>query len=177
MARIQHLKPPCGYNLAGLEKILLLDFEDFAGFKFAGDDLYNNCLVEAILRKAEFVEVQTPDGAKYTSTLSGKIYAHVLETFVSELSAELSANLHLGARRRQVPVFQLKSGKYFTFGYEAGAVLTYANQTAESSGAVVSLTAASIYPLFEVTPEALFASYSEAYTLDFINGAYCEIIL
>lgn len=175
--RLLNLKPPCGYNLEGLEKILLLDFEDFDGFEFDGDDLYINCLVVAILRGAEFIEVQTPDGAKYTSGLSGKIYAHTLETFVSELSADVSANLHLGTKRRHLPVFQLKSGRYFTFGYEAGAALTYANQTAESVGALITITCASTYPLFEVTAGALLDSYTDTFDVDFNNGAYCEILL
>jgi len=175
MARILKLKPPCGYNLEGLERILLLDFEDFAGFQFDGDDLYSNCLVTAVLRKADFVEIQTPDGAKYSSGLSGKIYAHTLETFVSELSAYVQANLHLGTKRRFVPVFQVKSGQYFTFGYEAGAALTFANQTAESTGSLITITCASTYPLFEVTADALITPFTADFDIDFTNGAYCEI--
>jgi len=171
---MQKLKPPCGYNLEGLAKILLLDFEDFGGFQFDGDDLYSNCLVTSILRNGDFIEIEAPDGAKASSALNGKIYAHTLETFVGQLSADLTSNLHLGTKRRHLPVFQLKNGRYFTFGYDAGAALTFTTQTAEANGALISITAASIYPLFEVIPEALITSYGVDFIPSFDQGAYCE---
>lgn len=174
--RILNLKPPCSYTLEGLASIVLLDFEDFGGFKFDGDNLYDNCRVVAIFKTGDFVDTHTPDTAKYASTVSGKIYTHILDTFVPELSAELSAALDLGLRRRYVPVFQAKNGRYYTFGYEAGAALTYANQTNDGIGAVITLTAASIYPLFEVTGAALTTAYGIEFKPDFENGAYCEII-
>lgn len=175
--RILNLKPPCGYNLEGLASILLLDFEDFAGFRFNGDDLYNNCMVTAILKTGDYVDTQTSDNAKYGSSINGKIYTHVLDTFVAELSAEMSETLNLANRRRFVPIFQAKNGKYYTFGYEAGAVLNYTNQTADGIGSVITLTAASIYPLFEVEPAALTLNINPSeFTPDFENGAYCETI-
>lgn len=174
--RIANLKPPCGYNLEGLESIRLLDFDDFRGFRFLGDDLYSNCRVIAILRDGDFTELSAPDGAKYSSTLNNKIYTHTLETFIPDLSDEVASNLHLGTKRRHVPVFRLKTGKYFTFGYEAGAVLSYNNQTNEAAGALVTLIAQSSYPLFEVTEGALEDSgYNIEFIPDFDNGAYCEV--
>lgn len=176
MARITNMKPPCGYNLEGIDEIRVLDFEDFEGYKFEGDDLYGNCKVIAILRGGEFAEVSAPDSAKYGSTISGNIYSHVLETFIPSLTAAILANLHLATKRRFVVVFRSKMGAYYTFGYEAGAAFTYTTQTPESLGATVTLTAASVYPLFEAGAEALLTGLTGEYKPDFVNGAYCAII-
>lgn len=174
--RIQNIKPPCGYRVEGIDLIRLLDFDDFDGFKFDGDDLYNNCLVTAIIRSGGFVEVDSPDTAKYTSSLQNGIYTHTLETFIGDLSAELEATLHLATKRRYIVLFRAKNGRYFAFAYEAGASVSYANQTAEGVGSLVTITAASIYPLFEVSEEAFTAeTYSSEFIPDFDSGAYCEI--
>lgn len=173
--RIQNIKPPCGYRIEGIEAIRLLDFDDFDGFKFDGDDLYNNCLVTAILRSGDFVELDTPETAKYTSSLQNSIYTHTLETFIGDLSAELEAMLHLATKRRYIVLFRTKSGRYHAFAYEAGASVSYANQTAEGVGSLVTVTASSIYPLFEVSVEAFTAeTYSSEFIPDFNSGAYCE---
>lgn len=152
--RIQSLTPPCAYNVAGIRRILLLDFDDFQAFEFDGDDLYNNCLVTSIYRSGDFAELQTPDSAKYSSSLTGNLYTHTLETFIGDLSAQYAANLHLATKRRYIVFFQTNAGRYHAFGYEAGATLSYANQTEESNGSLVTITASSIYPLFEVSADA-----------------------
>lgn len=149
--RIQTIKPLCAYNVEGIQRIILLDSADFIGFAFDGDGLYNNCLVTDIARSGDFAELQTPDSAKYNSNVTG---GHVLETFIGELSAFSLANLHLATKRRFIVFFQTTAGKYFTFGYRAGATLTYASQTAESLGSLVTLTADTNYPLFEVNADA-----------------------
>lgn len=174
--RIQNIKPPCGYRVEGIDLIRLLDFDDFDGFKFDGDDLYNNCLVTAVLRSGDFVEVDTPETAKYTSSLQNGVYSHTLETFIGDLSAELEATLHLATNRRYIVLFVAKNGRYFAFAYEAGANLSYANQTAEGIGSLVTVTASSIYPLFEVSEDAFTAeTYSSEFIPDFDSGAYCEV--
>ena len=175
--RIQNIKPPCNYVLEGVTEVLLLDFDDFKGFQFDGDDLYDNCKVTAIVRLADLVEIEAPDlVAKYSSTMANGRYSHTLETFVSELSADTLANLHLATKRRQVPVFKAATGKYFTFGYEAGATLVYNNQTAEAIGSLVSISASSIYPLFEVTADAVTGAMTlpEVWNVDYENNTYCE---
>lgn len=144
--RIQNLKPPCGYQTEGITDIRLLDFDDFDGFVFRGDDLYSNCYVTTILRSGDYVSLDTPDTAKYST--QGE-YTHTLETFIGDLSAELLAQLHLATKRRYIVTFRGGNGRYFVFGYEAGAKVSYVNQTAEGLGAVVTITASSVYPLFE----------------------------
>lgn len=174
--RIQNISPPCGYRVEGIDLIRLLDFDDFNGFKFDGDDLYSNCLVTAVLRSGDFVEVDSPDTAKYTSAIQNGVYSHTLETFIGDLSADLEATLHLATKRRYIALFHTKSGRYHAFAYEAGATVSYANQTAEGVGSLVTITAASIYPLFEVSENAFTAeTYSSEFLPDFDNGAYCEV--
>lgn len=170
--RINKIKPPCGYSVEGIARIWLLDFEDFGGYRFENNDLYSANMVTAILRSSEFTEIDAPDMvAKYSSTGA---YVHSLETFVGALSAETLRNLHLGTKRRQIVLFLTNSGRYFTFGYEAGARLTYVNQTAEGLGSVVTLTASSIYPLFEASAELFnLVTPGDEWDVDFINLTYC----
>jgi hypothetical protein len=147
--RIAHIKPPCGYIVEGVEQIWLLDFDDFGGYKFYEDGNYEKCYVEEILQSGTFKELDAPDlVAKYSSTGN---YAHRLETFVGALNSSTLSSLHLATKRRQVVLFKTNSQQYFTFGYEAGAAVSYANQTNEGFGSAVTLTSNSIYPLFEYT--------------------------
>lgn len=170
------MKPPCDYNLEGIDEVRVLDFEDFKGYKFEGDNLYANCRVIAILRTGDLAEIATAESTKYGSTISANIYSHVLETFVPNLTAGILANAHLGTKRRYVVVFRSKMGRYYTFGYEAGAVFTYTAQTPESLGALVTLTAASVYPLFETDAAALELnnSYTGEFIPDLDDNTYCK---
>lgn len=176
--RIQKLTPTCEYNLEGVQTIQVLDFDDFYGFRFNNDDLYQNCLVVALFRGVEFTDVAADDnGAKMFSTFNEatRLYTHTIETFVRTLSGTLASSLHLGTKRRFLPLIQLRDGKYYTFGYEAGAKLSYGNQTADAVGSLITIVASSIYPLFEVTPRALTTPYGINYAPDFTLGAYCEL--
>lgn len=171
--RIQNLKPPCGYSVDGIAKIWLLDHDDFKGYRFDNDGLYTSTLVTDIIREGEFIELDNL-AAKYNGTGT---YAHVLESFIEGLAAETISNLHLGTKRRQVVVFLTNGGKYHTFGSDAGAVLTYQNQTTDGLGSLVNLTALSRRPLFEVTGEAMGRFLRPiVFKPDFENGAYCETI-
>jgi hypothetical protein len=158
--------PLCGYQSVGIEAIRLLDFEDFEGFEFEGDDLYNGCFVTAIRRNGGFIDVDTPDSAKYYSSMQNGVYTHVLETFIGGISSMLESNLHLATKRRYITSFRTREGRYFGFGYESGAVVTYANQTAEGVGALVTITARSRYPLFEFPEEAFYRPVETAWVID-----------
>lgn len=153
MSRVKTIKPPCGYSVDGIANIWLLDYDDFSGFRFDGDETYANCLVTDILRTGDFTELDAPDMvAKYNGAGN---YVHTLETFINTMNATTISNLHLGTKRRQVVIFRANNGIYYTFGYDAGAALTYVNQTGDGLGHLVTLTSPSRYPLFEVTPDAL----------------------
>lgn len=172
--RITKLKPPCQYTVEGITRVLLLDYADFLGFRFRNKDLYNDGFVTAILRSGNYIELNAPDMvAKYNSTAK---YVHVLESFTGTLEAEVIQSLHLGTKRRYVVVFVGNNGKWFTFGYEAGASLSYTNQTAEGFGSMVTLTAPSEFPLFETTAEAVNSNeIIFTFRPDFEGSAYCRL--
>lgn len=173
--RIHNIVPLCGYRLEGIDFIRLLDYDDFVGFKFDGDDLYSNCKVTAILRSGDFVPVDAPETAKYTSPLQNGVYTHTLETFIGDLSAELEATLRLATKRRYIVLFRAKNGRYFAFGYDAGATVSYADQTAEGIGSLVTITATSMYPIFEVAEDAtVHPAYNIAYS-PVETSAYCTL--
>jgi hypothetical protein len=174
--RISTLKPNCGYNPGGIKSVQVIDFDDFIAFGFTGGALYDSCLVTEIQRSGEFADVQA-DVAKYSGPISNKIVTHTLETFIGSLEAAYIASLHLASRRRYVVIFDGMNGRTYAFGYEAGAAVTYSGQTDGGLGYIVSFTCPSVYPLFEVTPEALAQNLPTVKWLpDFINGAYCETI-
>lgn len=146
------MKPPCSYSPDGITDVRVLDFEDFRGFRFEGDGLYSNCLVSDILRAGDFVEVASSlENTKYNSTLENSIYTHTVETFIPDISADLLSDLHLSTKRRYIVQFRGTSGRYFVFGKEAGAGVTYACQTSDGFGALVTFSALSCYPLFETS--------------------------
>lgn len=173
--RVKNLKPPCGYSLDGIAKIWLLDHDDFSGYRFDKNDMYSNCLVTDILRIGDYIELEAPDMvAKYAGTGN---YSHSLDSFISTISHETISNLHLATKRRHIVVFLANNGRYYTFGYEAGAVLSYQNQTAEGFGHLVNLNAPSRYPIFEVTADAMGRFIAaHIFKVDFDNNAYCEIL-
>lgn len=132
---------------------MFLDFDDFQGYRFADAGTYESCNVADILQTGAFREISAPDlVARYSS--SGA-YVHRLDTFAGELSANTLSNLHLAKARRQIVLFKTNSQQWFTFGYEAGAVITHTNQTADGFGSVIVATSNSIYPLFEYNGEVI----------------------
>lgn len=151
-----------------------MDVEDFGGFQFENDGLESSALVEKVFGSGA-IALPVSLATKYTSSKSGKIYTHVLETFVPELSAQLSASLDLATRRKFVVIFTTASGRRFAFGYEKGATLNYTNQTAEALGSLVTLTALSVYPLFEILDAAIIGEPRAVFDVDFDFGAYCEV--
>lgn len=171
--RISNLTPPCGYNVQGVVAAAVLDFEDFGGFQFVGDGLEDTAQVDKIFG-GDPIALPVSNGTKYTSARSNKIYTHTLETFIPKLSAQLNASLDLATRRKFVVMFTTGDGGRFVFGYENGASLTYTSQTADASGSMVSLSAASIYPLFELSDNALVGVPLVTFDIDFNYAAFCE---
>lgn len=152
--RIQTLTPSCSYNAAGVVALMLLDIEDFVGFVFEGEGLYQSCYVESVARIGDFIELDFKDyPAQYSGQLNAGLYTHSVEAFIPELSAEILANLHLATKRPQLVLFKTQDGKIFTFGQDNGAKLTYSGQTAENTGASINISQNSIYPLYEVSPD------------------------
>lgn len=175
--RIQNLTPTCGYNGDGVVSVMLLDFEDFLGFTFEGNASYASCYVDSIVHVGAFVTIDLPDfPAQYNSSLSAGIYGHSLEAFIAELSAPILADLHLATKRPQLVVFKTRTGRYFTYGHDMGAKASYTVQTTDNTGAVLTLSASSQYPLFEVSPQAFeFDAHPSMYVPLFDDTAICEI--
>lgn len=142
------MTPPTDYVPSGLTDLRLVDFEDFGGVTFRGR--YDGCLALGLSDSGASFDVATSDGARYSSSMSNGIYTHTVETFVPELSGEMSAKLHRANHRRYVVIFKSAKGRRLAFGYEAGATVSYSNQTADGTGALVTISATSAYPLFEV---------------------------
>lgn len=175
--RIQNLSPSCAYNASGVDVVMFLDFEDFVGFTFRGLASYETLYVESVNREGNFITINLPDfPAQYTGTHQRGVYGHSLEAFVPELSAEILQSLHLATKRPQVVIFRTRAGRYFAFGHEAGAKVTYSAQTSENTGALLSVTSGSQFPLFEVAPTAMAESaLPSTYLPLFDDSAVCEI--
>lgn len=169
--RIQNLSPICGYSGDGVVTVMLLDFEDFDGFVFEEDAPY----IENIVHRGVFITLDFHNfPAQYNGTLNAGIYSHGLEAFIPELSGPILADLHLATKRPQLVVFKTRSGKYFTFGHEKGAKVSYSVITASNTGAALTLTTASQYPLYEVSPEAFTeGAHPREYVLLFDDSAVC----
>jgi hypothetical protein len=111
---------------------------------------YDTCLVNHIKRDGDFVSIDAPDSAKYSSSMQGGVHTHLIETFIGDLSADQQSQLQLATTRRYVVIFRTHLGGQFTFGYESGATVAFNNQTSEDTGALVQITGKSIHPLFEL---------------------------
>lgn len=170
--RITNLTPPCGYNVQGVVAASVVDFDDFGAFEFDDDGLEDTALVTNIYGLTP-IGLPVSLATRYTSSKAGKVYTHTLETFIPALSAQLIASLNLATRRRFVVIFTAGNGSRFVFGYENGATLTYTAQTAEALGAMVTLTALSAHPLFELSPTAKTGAARVTFDVDFDFGAYC----
>jgi hypothetical protein len=176
--RIQNLTPACGYNGSGIIKVILLDFEDFQGFGFQDGAGYESCFVESMFHSGDFVEIPLLDfPGDYAGNLNAGIYSHVLEAFLSELSGSMLSQLHLATKRPQLVIFETRAGKYFVFGQDNGAKASFNIVTADGTGAVLTLSATSIYPLFEVSADALqpYKAQPGVYVPVFDETAVCEI--
>lgn len=153
--RIGNIAPACGYRTDGISNIWLLDFEDFKGLGFQGEETYTCGLVGSVQRDGDYASLDSADTAKYTSSLQKGVYTHIIETFIGDLSADIVSGLHLATKRRYIVLFRSKSGRYFVFGYGSGATVNYSCQTSDGFGALVTVTSMSRYPLFETSSSVL----------------------
>lgn len=170
--RVTSLLAPCDYQVAGMSKILLIDLEDFKGVRFNNDALYDSCNIDAITYLGTPFEINAPETAKYTSTLSNKNTTHTLETFVPSLGADLQADLLLASKRKYIVVFVDNTGVWHLFGYTNGASLSYSNQTAEGAGCLVTITATTPYPLFSIKPFTESAPFFNHIWVPFPDAGY-----
>lgn len=168
--RATSIVTPCDYSRQGISNIRLIDLEDFEGLRFERDARYDTNLITAVLHTGAPISIDTPNSARYVMSMDRGTYTHSIETFVKELGAYFTKNLHLATKRRYIILFDTQ-GKTFLFGYKQGASLSYTNQTEGATGSMVTLSITSKYPLFEVSQD--MKNYTGVYDVDY-DSAICE---
>lgn len=151
---IQNINHSCEYNAGGITEIYLLDIDDFVAYQFEGDTLYDGCMVDAIKTKqADYLRMDTVSESNFTETQDNGIFRQALSTFVGTPEASKTSGLLLSSGCKYLVVYKTSQGKFYSFGSDGGAAITFSQQTgqlSEASGYSISITKNSIYPLFEV---------------------------
>lgn len=151
----------CEYNSGGIQSIYILDMEDLQYFEFLDDKLYDTCYVQRIRWKGKVSPVTKIDvttATLYDDKIDNSLYAKTLRTFVRNLSAQAFSELLKGTRRKYIVAYGTSTGRLFGFGYRMGATLNYSavtNANGDSDGVNITFSETSIYPLFELAPDAL----------------------
>lgn len=159
---LKEITHTCEYNSGGIAEIFLMDMASFGSYKFLDDRLYDSCLVEKILQKTDLeatcdlISLGVVNDSNFTEQESNDIYNQTLSTFVRSLSHEKLAQLLLLKARKNLVIFKTLQDKWFTFGSDVGATLSFeqvSGQLGESNGYKISIKANSVFPLFELVGE------------------------
>lgn len=172
--KIASIKPLCGYSVEGIRAVYLFDYDEFDGFEFDGTP--EDCIVTAILSRGTAVELSAHDTTtEYKSSSASGINTHMLDTFVPELSGAMQSRIHIASKRRYVVLFRSVAGAWLTYGKDAGATLSYANQTTGAAGTMITISGQSEYPLFEVLDSAVpTVKPRSMWAVDFNNLTFCD---
>jgi len=185
---LENIKSDVGYNLGGITSILLLDKDEFQGFEFDEDDLYDRFNVTKIFRTAPFLELDRVEESSVNQNFSKGVYKHELKSFIRIVRKEIIRTIEYAKKDAFVVFFKTMQGRYFTLGSDGGVTLSYSLQTDEErgvNGMTVEIKKSSIYPLFEVredafkTPSHFVPDFTGAYCVgsdyqpQFHTGAYC----
>lgn len=143
-----------GYNTGGISNIFLLDAHSFVSYRFKDDKLFDECFVESIrISDYNYIEVETIESSKFQESFDNGIYKQQLTTFVRALSSSKTANLLAANRNKYVILFKTYENKYFTFGSDGGASVSFSQISGEiggSSGYNLAIDKNSVYPLFQI---------------------------
>lgn len=164
----KNIKASCAYNPGGISEIHLLDIRDFIAYRFTEDHLYERPFADAIFRDkdSEFISIESVQESSFSETKKDDTYEQQLTTFVHTLEAKKLERLLLAAVNRYIVVFKTMQGTWFTFGSAAGASLEFgqiSGQVGETNGYSLTLSADSIYPLFEAAGDILDFKYNIVY--------------
>lgn len=143
------------YNNGGITEISLLDIRDFVSYQFRDDGLYENCYVEKINARNNFIGLSVVDESYFTETQSNGLYRQELSTYVRTVEGDKSADLLKASQNNYIVVFHNSQGKAYCFGSDGGASLTFGQQSGkvgEITGYQITLNKESIFPLFEINP-------------------------
>ncbi|MDU1904647.1 MAG: hypothetical protein E6772_07680 [Dysgonomonas sp.] len=165
---IKNIKATCTYNPGGIAEIHLLDIRDFVAYRFAKDNLYEHPFVEAIYRKdlSQFISIESVQESNFTETKKDTTYEQKLSTFVHTLDAGKLESLLLASVNSYVIVFKTMQGTWFTFASDTGASVEFtqiSGQVGETNGYSLTISADSIYPLFEAADDILSLKYDIEY--------------
>lgn len=161
---LNNIKATCTYNPGGISEIHLLDIRDFVTYRFSNDNLYEKPFVEALFRNdgSEFISIESVQESNFSETKKNEAYEQTLNTFVHTLDAGKLESLLLAEVNRYVVVFRTMQGTWFTFGSDTGASVAFdqiSGQVGETNGYNLTISADSIYPLFEAADDVLEFKY------------------
>lgn len=146
----------CNYSVAGINKLWVLNIDDFQVYEFKNDGLYSEVYVENIYIKGRWYEVQTVDDSKFTEKFTSGGYAQELNTYVAQFDSDIQSEILKTNKRKFLVLFRTNEGKYFVFGSDGGVPLSYNAETGtkgSSIGYSVTFSKSSQFPLFEVNPD------------------------
>lgn len=147
------------YNPGGIAEILILNINDFISYRFSGDGLYNSCMVEKIYTNSNPISIDCIVESNFTEQEANNIYTQTLSSFIRSLDAKKTNELIKLKTTKQLVLFRTYSNTWHTFGADCGASLVFeqiSGQVGESNGYKITLTANSIFPLFEVADRPIF---------------------
>ncbi len=189
----KNIKASCKYNPGGISEIYLLDIRDFITYRFREDNLFDKPFVEAIYRpyNATYISLGVVQESNFTENKDANgTYKQSLSTFVHTLEADKLENLLIAEASHYIVVFKTLQDTWFTFGSNKGASFSFSQltgQTGETNGYNITISADSIYPLFEAADDVLTFKYDTVYKPEFdeceqaifipdLNFFKCEII-
>lgn len=143
-----------GYNTGGISHIFLLDIRSFLAYRFTNDMLFDECFVESVrISDYNYINVETIEQSKFQESNDNGIYRQQLTTFVRKLGASKTSNLLLANASKYLVLFKTYENKYFCFGSDGGAKVSFSQISGEiggSSGYNLTIDKSSIYPLFQI---------------------------
>lgn len=166
----QNIRHTCDYNPGGIKEIYLLDQRGLLSYRFLDDGDFDACFVDDILRRVvdrkieedaeefDYIRLDTIAETSFTETPEKGGYKQELQTFIRRLEAEKTAQLLTAQENKYVVAYTTYEGKAFGFGLEVGANISFSQrsgQMGESSGYQITIRQESLYPLFEINPDAL----------------------
>lgn len=147
------------YNLGGISHIWLLNIDDFITYKFKDDDLYSSSYVDAIYKEDLFLKLGSIEESNFKESLTNGIYKQEISTYIRTLRSDILNRLNYAIHGKYLVVVRTMHNKYFTFGSDGGATLSYSGQASrqlgEPNGVMIKLEKNSIYPMFEAHPDAI----------------------
>ena len=169
----------CNYSVAGINKLWVLNIDDFQVYEFKNDGLYSEVYVENIYIKGKWYEVQTVDDSKFTEKFTAGGYAQELNTYVAQFDSDIQSEILKTNKRKFLVLFRTNEGKYFVFGSDGGVPLSYNAETGtkgSSIGYSVIFSKSSQFPLFEVNPDYMINGVGAKFQyVPVFTPIYCQL--